>query len=74
MTAQQPVVPPEGTKDGTWHWLLSGLGFKRVVGQWRGGNWLFSGLPGGDTPTFLRDLGWTYVGPVQPPATEGGDG
>lgn len=76
MSTENVVVPPQGTKDWTWHWLRNQDG-KPFAAQFRSdgclgelglARWFFSTRDTGLWALDLGRLGWRYTGPVVYPA------
>lgn len=58
------LLPPEGTQDGTVHFLSNDGGNTHERWLWAGSAWWFAPMPGRSyPPREMADLGWTYAMP-----------
>lgn len=61
MTARQGVFPPDGTADGTFHWI-GAPGSSKHLWKWKSGKWIEGSLR--HRPEISWLAGFTYLGPA----------
>jgi hypothetical protein len=57
-----PVMPPEGSEEGSFHWLMPSLSRRPLIRMWFDGMWHCGDYQ--SYPADLARMGWSYMSPA----------